>query len=241
MAEGSRNPLSPTATAGRLTARPELPTGTGPRGEQPLRLDGRRDGLLYVPESYRADQPAPLVLALHGAGGNSHHGMAPFRPLADQAGLLVLAPESRKSTWDVIAGGGYGPDATFLDQALAKVFERYAVDPRRLAIGGFSDGASYALSLGLANGDLFNHIVAFSPGFASPPVQEGAPRIYISHGASDNVLPIDVCSRRLVPRLRRAGYEVVYREFADGHVVPPAIVSEAFGWFLGTAASNQTG
>ena len=241
MSGGPRNPLSPTTAAGRLTAQPELPTETGPRGEQPLRLDARRDGLLYVPESYRVDQPAPLVLALHGAGGNSRHGMALFRPLADRAGLLVLAPESRKQTWDVIAGGGYGPDVTFLDQALSQVFERYAVDPTRLAIGGFSDGASYALSLGLANGDLFSHIVAFSPGFASPPVQEGEPRIYVSHGTSDNVLPIEVCSRRLVPRLRRAGYEVVYREFADGHVVPPAIVSEAFGWFLGTAASGQAG
>jgi predicted esterase len=35
-----------------------------------------------------------------------------------------------------------------------------------LAVSGFSDGASYALSIGPANGDLFTHVMAFSPGFA---------------------------------------------------------------------------
>ena len=51
------------------------------------------------------------------------------------------------------------------DEALVRVFATYPVDPTHLAISGFSDGASYALSLGLANADLFTHIVAFSPGF----------------------------------------------------------------------------
>jgi phospholipase/carboxylesterase len=34
-----------------------------------------------------------------------------------------------------------------------------------VALGGFSDGASYALSLDLTNGDLFASLIAFSPGF----------------------------------------------------------------------------
>lgn len=101
------------------------------------------------------------------------------------------------------------------------------MDAARLAIGGFSDGASYALSLGLANGDLFRWILAFSPGFVAPPDMIGQPRIYIAHGTTDGVLPIDPCSRRLVPRLRRAGYSVCYDEFEGGHVVPAGIASVA--------------
>jgi phospholipase/carboxylesterase len=232
MAGRSRTPISPAATAGRLTARPGRPEQTGPRGERALDLGGRRDGILYVPESYRPDRPAPLVLALHGAGGNGMHGLAPFRLPAEEKGLLVLAPDSRERSWDVITRNEYGPDPDFIDRALGQVFSRYAVDPLRLAIGGFSDGASYALSLGLANGDLFHHVIAFSPGFSAPPGQEGVPGIYISHGRRDDVLPVDVCSRRLVPRLRQAGYEVVYHEFEDGHAVPPALVREALDWFL---------
>ena len=58
-------------------------------------------------------------------------------------------------------------------RALEQVFARHAVDAGHLAIGGFSDGASYALGLGLANGDFFRDVLAFSPGFVPP----GGPRL----------------------------------------------------------------
>ena len=59
-----------------------------------------------------------------------------------------------------------------------------------------------ALSLGMGNGDLVSHVAAFSPGFAAPDAQVGRPGVFITHGVDDRVLPIDRCSRRLVPRLR---------------------------------------
>ncbi len=219
---------------GRLLTRPGRPTGlaAAPIGLHRLGLDGARAGFLYVPASYTADRLAPLAVMLHGAGGDAQHGLTPLTPLADAAGLMLLAPDSRRATWDVIRGG-YGPDVSFVDKALAQTFGRYAVDPTRLAVGGFSDGASYALSIGLINGDLFNHIVAFSPGFMAPLGRAGAPRIYISHGRRDEILPIDVCSRRIVPELQRGGYDVTYREFDGPHTVPPDIALDALTWFLG--------
>jgi phospholipase/carboxylesterase len=218
------------AERGRLLARPSAPTAAAPAGLLSLGLDGSRDGLLYVPPGYQPDRPAPLALMLHGAGGDAQGGLFALRDLADEAGLLLLAPESRRQTWDVILGQ-YGPDVEFLDRALAQTFGRYAVDPAHLAVGGFSDGASYALSLGLTNGDLFTHVLAFSPGFMAPGGQQGAPRVFISHGTQDEVLPIDVCSRRIVPRLERAGYDVRYLEFDGPHTVPPAISREALAWY----------
>jgi phospholipase/carboxylesterase len=219
------------ARQGRLEARPRLPKVHAPeRGVLPLELGGKRDGFVYVPESYRADLPAPLVVMLHGAGGNALHALGLLQASADAEGFILAAPDSRGSTWDVIAGG-YGPDVTFMNQMLDWVFERYAVDPARLAIGGFSDGASYALSLGIANGDLFTHVLAFSPGFAAPTEQHGEPRLYVSHGTNDQVLPINSCSRRLVPRLQGAGYNVRYHEFNGPHTVPSEIAREAVEWF----------
>ena len=88
------------------------------------------------------------------------------------------------------------------------MFSRYAVEPLRLAVCGSSDGASYALSLGPTNGDLFTHVIAFSPGFASTEQRSSAPDIFVSHGTEDEVLPIDDTSRRIVPRLRLEGYDV---------------------------------
>jgi phospholipase/carboxylesterase len=217
------------AARGRLGAQPGPAAGAAtphPPGLHPIGLGGRRDGLLRVPEAAAGDAPPPLVVMLHGAGGNAAGTLPLIEGVAP--GALVLVLESRGPTWDVI-GGAYGPDVSFLDTVLrTAVFGRHHVDPRRVALAGFSDGASYALSLALGNGDLFTHVLAFSPGFAAPPEPlVGRPRLFVSHGVADDVLPIGPCSRRLVPRLRAAGYEVRYREFPGGHFVPPELASEA--------------
>lgn len=219
------------ASGGRLASRPDRPKSAGASGLHPLKLEGRRDGLLYVPAAYSAERPAPLVLMLHGAGGNARHTLPLLQHLADTAGVILLVPDSRGQTWDVIEGG-YGPDVSYIDRALEQTFGRYAVDKSRLAVGGFSDGASYALSLGVMNGDLFTHVIAFSPGFMAPAAQHGAPALFISHGTQDSVLPINVCSRKIVPQVKRAGYRVEYREFDGPHIVPPEIARGAFEWFL---------
>jgi phospholipase/carboxylesterase len=172
-----------------------------------------------------------LVLLLHGAGGHARQGLELLHNLADATGIILLAPASRERTWDLLVDYRYGPDATMIDRALEQTFSRYTIDPMRLAIGGFSDGASYALSLGITNGDLFTHVLAFSPGFMAPAGRRGSPHVFVSHGTRDRVLPIDSCSRKIVPQLKRADYEVRYREFDGGHTIPSGIALEAVRWF----------
>lgn len=94
----------------------------------------------------------------------------------------------------------------------------------------------HALSLGLANGDLFTHVLAFSPGFIPPAGRRGRPAVYIAHGLSDPVLPIGRTSRRIVPSLRGGGYPVDYREFDGGHSIPPEVAKQALEWFAGSGA-----
>jgi phospholipase/carboxylesterase len=60
----------------------------------------------------------------------------------------------------------------------------------------------------------------------------GKPRIYVSHGTRDQVLPIDACSRRLVPQLERTGYDVRFHEFDGPHAIPAEIAQEALDWFV---------
>jgi phospholipase/carboxylesterase len=204
-----------------------------------LQADGGAGGLLYVPAGVRPERPAPLVLVLHGAGATAQQGLELLLGQADDVGLVLVAPSSQGQTWDLLLGG-YGPDVAWIDRALAEAFQRLPVDPSRLAVGGFSDGASYAISLGLTNGDLFSHVLAFSPGFAAPARRRGRPRLFVSHGTRDRVLPISACSRRLVPQLRQAGYQVRYREFEGGHTIPAAIARDAVAW-LHSPAADGTG
>jgi phospholipase/carboxylesterase len=216
------------SVAGRLHARPaaaaraRLAAGTST-------LDG--GALLHVPPAAATGGASPLVVLFHGAGSSAAAGLGLLAGLADAGGLVLLAPQSRASTWDVIRGG-FGPDVAQLDGALAEVFAGLRIDASRIALGGFSDGASYALSLGLGNGDLVTHLIAFSPGFAAPAARRGLPCVLVTHGTADRVLPIDRCSRALVPRLRRAGYDVTYEEFEGGHELPPRLAQAAVEWLL---------
>jgi predicted esterase len=216
---------------GHLSAKFKQPTNAITPGEHALGFGGARDGLLVVPKGYRPEEPAPLAVMLHGAGGAARRTASLFS-VADELGVIVLAPESRDRTWDAIRGE-FGPDIEFLNRALDHTFARCAINRRQLAIGGFSDGASYGLSVGVASGDLFTHVLACSPGFVIPGPLRGRPKIYISHGKADQILPIDVTSRRLVPDLQNAGYQVKYHEFEGRHGVPTDIAREAFTWFIG--------
>lgn len=215
------------------SASPVPLSGQPPPGElQPLGQGDERDGVFVAPPGAG---PAPLLVMLHGAGGTGRRAANMILALAEQRGCMVLAPDSRGTTWDAITGR-FGPDVRFLERALREALGRRAVDRSRVGMAGFSDGATYALALGRANGDLFTHLIAFSPGFLIPVRAAGAPRIFVSHGRQDPILPIDSSSRRLVPLLRRARYDVRYREFDGVHEVPTQVKQDALDWFMGLPA-----
>ena len=222
--------------AGRLLARPPKDDTRRPPARPGLRREG--EALVYVPSGYRPEVAAPLAVKLHGAGSDAKAALRPFLPLADARGLLLLATDAVARTWDVIERD-FGPDVAALDAALEQAFATYSIDSARLSVEGFSDGASYALSLGVVNGELFGRVVAFSPGFVVVPERHGQPSLFVSHGVHDRVLPIDRCSRRLVPALTAAGYDVTYREFDGGHTVPPEVASEAEAWAAGYPAARR--
>ncbi|TDB73888.1 alpha/beta hydrolase [Micromonospora sp. KC721] len=218
---------------GRLMVRPgRLVAASARTGLVPF--DGQAGepiALAYVPQPV-GDHPYRLVLLLHGAGGSPRAALELMLPVADEQRLLLVAPQSTAATWDLITSG-FGPDVRRIDRVLQEILAGYPV--AGMLIGGFSDGASYALSIGLINGDVFDAVLAFSPGFAAPLVTHGRPRVYVSHGTGDAVLPVDPCSRRLVPRLRMLGYDVAYDEFDGGHEVPESIVRRSVRW-LGSRA-----
>jgi len=234
---------------GRLTARPKSGTGVPPvnHAQDPratplgsstvgrqtyLGLDRDRDAILQLPKS-ATNSPLPLLLFLHGATQSAEDMFWYLDAAPDETGVAILAPNSRETTWDAITGS-FGPDVEFLNRALERVFATVAIDPARIAVGGFSDGATYAISLGLINGDLFKRVVGCSPGFVIDGAAQGKPRFFISHGTQDRILPIDRCGRRVAADLKARGYEVTFREFDGGHEIPGEVVREGLRWAAGT-------
>jgi phospholipase/carboxylesterase len=228
---GCGGPVAPPVGSARLEARPGTPATQTPPGTRELGFGDDRDGLLLVPASYDPNTPTPLILSLHGAAGTAEQSIDAFGPYAESEGFILLAVESRATTWDAITGT-YGADVAFLDDALSLAFVLCNVDPARVIVEGFSDGASYALGLGLANGDLFTHIMAFSagfiPNFSGEPV--GSPRVFVAHGANDQVLPIDQTGRAIAETLETEGYDVEFVEHNAGHGVPQSAANQAMEW-----------
>jgi phospholipase/carboxylesterase len=211
------------------------PLGSSSVGRQIyLGLDRDRDAILQLPKSTN-NRPLPLLMFLHGATQNADDMFWYLDSAPDEAGVAILAPNSRDTTWDAITDS-FGPDVQFLNSALERVFDAVEIDPARIAIGGFSDGATYAIALGLINGDLFKHVLGCSPGFVVDGPTTGKPSFFISHGTRDNILPIDRCGRRIAADLKTRGYEVTFREFDGRHEIPKDVMLEALRWVAGAGA-----
>lgn len=228
----SRFPASFFEEPGRLATRFKKPTTASSSGDFVLADDDGRKAILHIPKSYDPKKPGAFMLALHGAGGNGESMLGGQRAPADAQNVIVLSPSSRDGSWDAIRGR-FSHDTMKIDQLLAQAFDRCAVDPARIAVGGFSDGATYALSLGLINGDLFTHIIAHSPGFIVKGTPHGKPKVFVSHGYGDRILPFAQCGARIVEQLTREGYAPRFDEFNGGHTATPEMRTAALAWLNG--------
>src|SRR5262249_16281504 len=136
---------------------------------------------------------AALLVLLHGTDGRAIRMINAFRRVADRRSCILLALQSARWDWDMAdevwremnsIGQGvepqFRPDVDRTDAVLLQLFAMASIDPDKIVLLGFSDGAGYALSLGLANPQLFGGIIALSGGFAKVPERIDAhQRIFI--------------------------------------------------------------
>jgi phospholipase/carboxylesterase len=202
----------------RITAVPGIPSVKGGTGQQRF-FAGTTEAFIYVPTTATWDKSLGMMVFLHGALRTVPEFIDAFAPAAEAAGVIVLCPYSRDQTWDAIRGD-FGPDPVGIETAMLWTYLRWRIDPARIALAGFSDGGTYAITVGLANGDIFPNVAAFSPGFFIDTQPVGKPKFFITHGTQDTVLFIDGTREIIVPTLRDRGYDVEYKEFEGPHAVP---------------------
>ncbi|MBU6398139.1 MAG: hypothetical protein KJS74_08160 [Rhodospirillales bacterium] len=205
-----------------------------PPGKHELALFDDRNPLLVVPPSIDPALPSKFVVLFHGGGGSAQKILPMLEAHAEEKGFLLLVPQSLFPTWDIVIGGN-GPDRERLDTTLAYVADRFAIDPTHFAFAGHSDGGSYAMSLGLTNGQFVTHIIISSAGFMTVQIQEGAPRIFMSHGTKDEQIPIDRSGRKHSAMLKDAGYDITYVEYDGPHAYQKEVVEKAVAFFLSEA------
>ena len=176
--------------------------------------------------------PAPLIVLLHGAGGNAREFLDQFKRTADERRVILLSVQSNGRTWAVRKPNEREADVVNIKAAIHELSGKTSVDAKRTTVMGFSDGASYALSVGMAYPAVFRTIVAFSPGYAFAPSRlDTDQRIFIAHSRRDPILPAEN-TREMVKGLEAAGFNPDVRWFNGGHEIDPALKDAAFDFAL---------
>ncbi|RJX33236.1 MAG: esterase [Oxalobacter sp.] len=222
----------PPALLGRIVFRHRAPSAPPlPPGRHHLEVAAERDTLLVVPEGLYAHTPVPLLVLFHGASGHPSQMLHFFENYAHEHRFLLMTPQSTMVTWD-LSLAGHGPDLDRLEKALMKVATHFTLLPEKLGLAGFSDGASYALSVALSNGDWVSHAMVLSGGYMNVYKPTGKPMVFIAHSPEDEQLPIDTSGRKHAKILKDSGYDVAYHEFSGHHAIYPAVVEKAMAFFL---------
>jgi predicted esterase len=210
----------------------------------------------YVPVT--AGPHPPLLVLLHGAGHRQAEMVEHFEPEADERGIVLLGPDSRGVTWDKVLDAeaplsvdspianaqshsfGRTPDADRVEKAIADLAKILPVDRSRTVLAGFSDGATFALAMGMSRDHPFEAVIAWSPGIA---IRTENPargrRVYVSHGRDDPILKFGVTCSEIVPLVKSEGADLTFLPFDGGHDAPVWVKDAFLDAVFGRAGDSQ--
>ena len=188
---------------------------------------------LYVPEYYTPERAWPLVMALHGGGGNGRRFLWSWLRDARSYGAILVAPTATGETWALM---GEDTDTPNLARILDSVRGRWNIDPTKLLLTGLSDGGTYCYVTGFESGSPFTHLAPVAATFhpmmaemADAKRLQGLP-IYLVHGRLDWMFPVQG-ARQTRDALLAAGADVTYRELQDlSHCYPREMNAHILSW-----------
>ena len=218
-------------------------------------LFGLPDGAVgYVPAS--ASAHPPLLVLLHGAGHRQAEMVEHFEPEAAQARNRPPRPQltrrhlgqgARRRGAAVgrfpIANAqshsfGRTPDADRVEKAIGAMARILPVDRARTVLAGFSDGATFALAMGMSRDHAFAAVI--DRGNRDPRRNPArGRRVFVSHGRSDPILKFAVTCGDIVPLLKSEGAEVTFVPFDGGHDAPVWLKDTFLDAVFGPVAGSE--
>ena len=168
---------------------------------------------LYIPEYMDPEEPASLVVALHGGTGHGADFLWSWLREARTRGFILLAPTSQSDTWSLM---DEDLDIGALMAMINFIKQQRAVDDDHILLTGLSDGGTYTLLAGLQPDSPFTHLAPFS-GVLHPGIQMMGQmqharerNIYLVHGTLDWMFPIETAYMAQA-ELEAAGANLVFR------------------------------
>ncbi|HLF83025.1 MAG TPA: prolyl oligopeptidase family serine peptidase [Blastocatellia bacterium] len=189
---------------------------------------------VFVPAAYDKSKAFPLVIALHGMGGDENsyfqaYASGAFKLEADKHGYIVACPKGRKPASMYI-----GDAERDVMDVIAEMRRDYNIDPDRIYLTGHSMGGYGTWSVAMSHPDVFAALAPVSGGANNPAGMSKIAHIpqLVVHGDNDPTVPVER-SRVMVATGKKLGAEIKYIEVPGGDhgsVVAPTF-KEVFGWF----------
>ncbi|MFL6274253.1 MAG: prolyl oligopeptidase family serine peptidase [Blastocatellia bacterium] len=189
---------------------------------------------IFVPSSYDGSKAFPLVIALHGMGGDEnsyfdYYANGLFKEEAERHGYLVACPKGRNPASMYIGDA----ERDVLD-VVTEMMHAYRIDPDRVYLTGHSMGGFGTLSIAMNHPELFAAIAPVAGGVVNPAGLSKIVRIpqMLVHGDADRTVPVER-SRTIVAAGKKLGAEIKYIEVPGGDhgsVVAPHF-KDVFDWF----------
>ncbi len=198
---------------------------------------GKRSGFIWTvtpPKGAAAKKAAPLLVVLHGHGGNMREATQRWQAAAQKMGMILLAPQGTHKMGEEKFDWGRNLDEieeNILD-AINKVMDEHKVDDRRVVLAGFSQGGWITWSLGMRNPDTFCGLIPVCGRFDAPSESDldkeamAKLRIYAMEGEDDDDATIK-SNRDAEKRFKKLGAKVKLKVFDGvGHAYPDAAEDE---------------
>jgi len=209
--------------------RPYIQPGTTGKLKITIQNNIETTAILSVPQSYDKNRPTPLLIALHGHGGNAEAFHDLWKTAADSMNVILLVPQGEINLDKNIfhSWGEHTEDIIF--SALDIVNNHLHLDREKIFLTGFSLGGSKSYELGLKHSNVFRGIAPICGHFKESflPKEKSTinhMKIYIGHGELDNYL---VEAKKANTVLLENGNQVKLKIYRNtGHTIPDPIEEE---------------
>jgi phospholipase/carboxylesterase len=207
---------------------------------------------VFVPADYDAARSYPLIVGLHGLGGNAETFSVLWEDSLKTAGVIFAVPEAPYAfnagsepgfSWGLATPTDAGEFETeWLDAC--KGVQQYLADLIAILKARYNCGGCYVLGFSQGGAVAYGAathglpvagIIVFGGPFSDdevPPDMRAAAkgiRVFIAHGTQDNVVPPPAAAAAR-DAFVAAGCDVTYREFDGGHNVDRGVLAEAIAW-----------
>jgi len=210
-----------------------------------ISLDAEPHLALFTPIHYEPGYAYPLVVWLHGAGGNEQQ-LKRVLPLVSMRNFVGVAPRGTESIADDPAGGRFRWRQTpgHIDQAAHRVFaavdavgRKMHIQPQRIFLAGFACGGTMALRLATAYPDQFAGVLSFGGPFPSGHCPLGRINevrnlpVFLATGSESVHYPeVDVC--RDLRLFHSAGMSITLRHYPASDELTTVMLDDMNHWIM---------